>query len=152
MKAPASHSICPFQIPEKLSEVVPMVTQGREARAISAPFLKFDLQAHLARLKTEDQWQRSDRNAITLLKTPSICVMLLALHKGARMRSHEVNGSMTLLVLDGSVRFVVGETISDLEPDSLLSLEPGILHEVVAVEDCAFLLTIAYSSDHTSSR
>lgn len=121
-----------------------MASKERAAHVLSAPVMRFGLPAQLAKLKWEDQWRLEGRNAITLLKTSELCVVLLALKKGVRMEAHQIEHPLTLQVIDGALHFGVGEEPLELETGSLLTLEKNAVHDLVATRDCGFLLTIVY--------
>ena len=129
-----------------------MSSKERVEHILNAPFLSFDIDRHLKQLRTEQQWRVGDRNAITLVKNHELCIVLISLHQGARMEQHEISGPLTLQVIEGSLRFLVHDETYDLGPHSLLSLDKEIVHDVVALEDCSFLLTIIYPKDEAASQ
>jgi quercetin dioxygenase-like cupin family protein len=117
----------------------------RRAQRLTGTALTFDLAKELDSLHKERAWQRGDRNANTLVKEPALRVVLTALKRGAVTREHGVHGQFTLQTIAGRLRVrIPGQTV-DLGADQLLSLESGVTHEVEALEESAFLLTIAGS-------
>lgn len=111
-------------------------------RALDAPLLSFVLAAQIEQLQKEPQWLSGDRNSITLVKSPRLRLVLVALRKGAIMREHQVEGPITLFVLTGAIHFTAGGEKQHLQSQNLLTLEKAIPHEVEALEDSVFLLTI----------
>jgi quercetin dioxygenase-like cupin family protein len=97
----------------------------------------------LERLRREPAWRAGDRNAITLVKTPALRVVLLAVKEGARLQEHRAEGSVTIQVISGSVRADAGGRRVELAPGEVLVLEPGLEHALEAVRESAVLLTIA---------
>jgi quercetin dioxygenase-like cupin family protein len=115
----------------------------RPAQRLTGQALAFDLQSEIEALRSEASWQRGDRNAKTLVKEQAFRVVLTALKAGARLDSHEVHAQFTLHGITGRVRVTVpGQTI-EVPAGHVLSVEEGTPHGVEAVEESAFLLTIA---------
>jgi quercetin dioxygenase-like cupin family protein len=67
---------------------------------------------------------------------------LVTLRKGASLQEHHVKGPITLFVLSGTIRFIAGEQKCNLQSKDLVTLDKAIPHDVEALEDSAFLLTI----------
>jgi quercetin dioxygenase-like cupin family protein len=58
------------------------------------------------------------------------------------LREHHTESSFTLLVLAGSVRFTAGDDTRTVARHGIVALDKNMLHEVEALEESAFLLTI----------
>jgi quercetin dioxygenase-like cupin family protein len=114
----------------------------RPAQQLAGTVLRFDLTAELEQLQAESEWSRGDRNAITLVKEGDVRITLAVLSAGARMDPHRTDGYTSIQVMAGRLRVVSTDTL-DLGPGELLVIGKAVVHEVVAVEDAAFLLTIA---------
>lgn len=67
---------------------------------------------------------------------------LIALAAGRRLDEHENPGEATIHVLHGRVRLSAGETSWEGSPGDLLVI-PQARHDLEALEDSAFLLTVA---------
>lgn len=115
---------------------------GTKERALDAALLSFTIEERVKQLTQEKSWQSGDRNAVTLVKNPSVRVTLVALRKGATLREHHVEGPITVYVVDGSIDFIVGRDKCVLKRSGFLSLERTIPHDVKALEDSVLLLTI----------
>jgi quercetin dioxygenase-like cupin family protein len=123
---------------------LPEEIHGEAAGAgLAAPSLAIDLGAELARLRADDSWGRAGRHARTLVKDAELRVVLVALRAGARLEEHHAPGRITIQPLDGRLRVAATGRVVDLAPGELLSLGRAIPHAVEALEECAFLLTIA---------
>ena len=118
----------------------------RPAQQLAAALLRFDLPAELAQLQAEPAWERGDRNAITLVKEGDLRITLAALRAGARMDEHRTDGYTSIHTLAGRLRVVAAGVEHDLEAGKLLVLGQAVAHEVTALEEAAFLLTIALPS------
>jgi quercetin dioxygenase-like cupin family protein len=68
--------------------------------------------------------------------------VVVALLTGGKMAEHESGGEATVHVLKGRVRLRAGEDTWEGRSGDLLVV-PDARHEVEAVEDSAFLLTVA---------
>ena len=115
----------------------------RPRQRLTGGALTFDLAKELAALHEERTWQRGDRNANTLVKEPALRVVLTALKQGAVIKEHGVHGQFTLQAISGRLRVRIPDHTVELGANQLLSVESGIAHEVEALEESAFLLTIA---------
>lgn len=111
-------------------------------RKLKATLLSFSIDSETDKLKSENAWLNGDRNAVTLQKNSSIRVVLISLRKGATLHEHKVSGPITLFVLSGKINFIVGEEKVNAESNGLIVLEKAIPHDVQALEDTTFILTI----------
>ena len=115
----------------------------RPPRTLTGPALSFDLAQEIAALQREEAWSRNDRNARTLVEEPGLRVVLTILRAGARIREHQADGWVVIQTLEGYVRVESPGETTDLVAGRLLSLQPGVPHDVDAITQSAFLLTIA---------
>lgn len=126
-------------------------TSERPSHLLADTVLAFDLMRELARLHEESAWQHGDRNAKILVKEADFRVVLIALHAGARMEQHRAAGRISVQTLVGHLRMRVREETVDLPVGRLLSVEYDVPHDVEAVEESAFLLTIAWQGTHDAT-
>jgi quercetin dioxygenase-like cupin family protein len=110
---------------------------------MDAPLLTFDLPAVLAQLKREDTWAHTPRTGITLLKGQRLRVTLVALHAGTTIPSHQADGPITVQVIEGTLMFRTEAQTLRLQAGHLVTLQGGMPHALEAVEESAFLLTLA---------
>jgi len=108
--------------------------------------LSFDLNAEVERLRGENAWQ-GGRNSKTLVKHPDFRVVLTVLKSGARLHEHKAAGRISVQAVAGHIRMHVQDKVFDLPAGHLLALERALPHDVEALEDSAFLLTIAWPED-----
>lgn len=111
-------------------------------RKLKDMLLSFSINNETDKLKTEGAWINGDRNAVTLQKNSNLRVVLISLHKGAALHEHKVEGPITLFVLSGKMTFIAGEERIVAETNELIVLEKTIPHNVEALEDTTFILTI----------
>lgn len=110
---------------------------------MAAPFLEFDLQRELEQLHAEPAWA-DGQNARTLVKFDDFRVVLMALRARARVPGHQTKGRISLHTVVGHILVRADGRTFDLPSGGLLALDQGLPHDVEALEDSAFLLTIAW--------
>jgi quercetin dioxygenase-like cupin family protein/iron-sulfur cluster repair protein YtfE (RIC family) len=116
----------------------------RPAQRLAAPLLAFDLPAEIARLQQESAWVEGERNGKTLVKEPDFRIVLTAMKSGTRLAEHEADARISIQVLSGQLAVSVQNATTELAEGHLLALERNIPHDVVALKDSAFLLTLAW--------
>lgn len=89
--------------------------------ALAGSYLECDLPAEIHRLRAETTWS-TGHNARTLIKYDDLRVVLIALQRNAS---------------------IPGRTFS-LRPWGMVALDRGVPHDVEAMEESAFLLTISW--------
>jgi quercetin dioxygenase-like cupin family protein len=121
----------------------------RPVRQLAGAMLRFDLDAELASLKGEASWRGGDRNARTLVEEPTLRIVLVVLKRGARLSEHRTNGRASVHTLVGRLRLRVFDQAVELPPSHVLTIERELAHDVEALEESAFLLTIAWAGTDT---
>jgi quercetin dioxygenase-like cupin family protein len=112
---------------------------------LAAPALKVCLPTAVARLHEADSWARgSGRSAMTIAKYPDLRIVLISMKKNSRMNNHQADGRISVMTLTGAIRLHMGKTTVDLPAGHLLTLERAIPHDVEALQQSTFLLTIAW--------
>lgn len=110
---------------------------------VAMPYVEFDLARELHQLQQEAGWING-QNAKTLVKYDDLRVVLIGLRTSERMPGHKTTGRITIHMVSGHIRLhAIGRTF-DLVLGSLLSLDKEVTHDLQALEDSAFLLTIAW--------
>ena len=97
-------------------------------------------------LKRAESWQReSGRSSETLVKYEEFRIVLVRMKPGSYMSHHRAEGPISIQAIQGKIRVHLPEDrIEELEPGDLLTLDRCLEHDVEAVEESAFLLTIAW--------
>jgi quercetin dioxygenase-like cupin family protein len=106
---------------------------------------QFDLLKEIADSEQKKPWQ-SGHNAKTLFKKHDFRIVLITMEAGAHMKEHHADGTISVQVLKGSLRFSVAGKPHDLHVGNLFTLAASIRHDVEAIGDAAFLLTISWPS------
>jgi quercetin dioxygenase-like cupin family protein len=117
--------------------------QRPHQQSLAAPYLEFDLTREIEQLHRESTWE-SGRNAKTLVKHEDLRIVLMALQAGSSVPVHQSEGRLSIQVLAGRVHVRAEGRTFDLRPGSLLALDQALPHDVGALEESAFLLTIAW--------
>ena len=105
--------------------------------------MSFDLGHEQEQLRLEESYRASDRNARTLVKETGLQVVLTVMRSGARLQEHKAPGPISIQTLVGHLRLRTPDKSLDLPAGHVAMLGGGIAHEVEALEESAFLLTIA---------
>ena len=113
---------------------------------IAAPLVTIDLPALLKQVKEESSWKDSKRNAITVFKTNSFRIVLIALHEGAEMARHIADGIISVQVLEGEIQFNTDLQSVQLTQGQMLTLHERIPHSVLALKETIFLLTLSFTT------
>ena len=111
--------------------------------SMAEPYLEFDLGREVEQLHREPEWERG-QNARTLVKYDTMRVVLTALKARARIPEHHTEGRITVHTVSGHILVHAEGRTFDLRAGAVLALDQGVRHDVEAIEDSAFLLTIAW--------
>jgi quercetin dioxygenase-like cupin family protein len=128
------------------NETGPVTRAARAPHPVNGTSLSFDLAAEADKLRREPTWQAHGHNAKTLVKHPDFRVVLIALRAGARMSEHKTDHCVTIHALEGQLRLQLPDGNVDLKGGSLLALEQTVLHDIEAITDSLFVLSLGWSS------
>lgn len=108
--------------------------------------IRRNISAELEKLKEAPSWQReSGRSAETLVKYEEFRIVLVRMKPGSYMSHHRAEGPISIQTLRGKIRVHLPEDrVEVLNPGELLTLARCLEHDVEALEESAFLLTIAW--------
>ena len=104
---------------------------------------QFDLAQEMADSESKKPWV-SGHYAKTLYKKSDFRIVLISMERGARIKEHHADGTISVHALKGSLRFTVQENARDLQSGNILALGASIKHDVEAIKDSAFLLTVSW--------
>jgi quercetin dioxygenase-like cupin family protein len=123
-----------------------MTTEGfADDGTMLKDLMQFDLAQEMKNSEQKRPWSMG-HFARTLFKKSDFRMVLISMDKGSILKEHHADGTISVQVLKGSIRFTTqGETHS-LQVNGVLMLGASIKHEVEAAEDSAFLLTVAWPS------
>jgi quercetin dioxygenase-like cupin family protein len=112
---------------------------------LSEPLLRFDLHSELNQLRQDESWlQAAGRSSKTLVKHADLRIVLIAMKANTRMHEHMAPARISVQPLSGHLRLHLPEQVVDLPAGHLLVLDQCVPHDVEAIEDSAFLLTVSW--------
>ena len=97
----------------------------------------------LEQLHGEPEWN-SGQNAKTLVKYEDFRVVLTALKARARLPGHQTRARISIQTVAGHILVRAEGRTFDLPTGTLLALDRDLPHDVEALEESAFLITIAW--------
>ena len=110
---------------------------------MTANLAQFDLANEMAELECHKPWP-SGVSARTLFKKSDFRVVLICMEAAATIKEHHADGTTSVQVLKGAIHYKTEGQIHDLHAGSLVTLGASIKHDVEAIEESAFLLTISW--------
>jgi quercetin dioxygenase-like cupin family protein len=110
---------------------------------VTGDFAEFDLLREIADSERQKPWS-AGIHARILTKRPDFRVILISMESAARLKEHHVDGTSSVQVLKGQIRYSTGRQSYDLQTGSLIILGASIAHEVESMDESAFLLTISW--------
>jgi quercetin dioxygenase-like cupin family protein len=117
--------------------------------SLRGPTLTVNWQSELERLHRENTGE-SGRLAKTIVKYPNFSVVLMVMKSKAKFPEHKSAGTISVQVLKGHIQMHVMGSLVDLPAGNLVALDREVLHDVEALDESAFMLTI--SSPDASER
>ena len=113
--------------------------------SLGGKLLRFNLTQEVAQLQSKDAWRRnSGRSSKTLVKYPDLHIVLILMKAGTQLGKHHVDGRISIQLLQGAIRAQLPEQSVPINPGDLLTLEYGIPHNIEAIKESAFLITISW--------
>jgi quercetin dioxygenase-like cupin family protein len=107
---------------------------------------RFDLTREIVDSEQRKPWP-SGIYSKTLYKRDDFRAVLISMETGARMQKHHVDGTTSVQVLRGAVRYSAQGQAYDLQTGNLITVGASIKHDVESLEESAFLLTISWPSN-----
>lgn len=112
------------------------------SRALTGAHLTFALAQQIAELRAQDHYVQTGRIGRTLVKEGALRITLTVLARDAEVGTHRAVSPMTLQVVEGRLRYRVGEEEHELNEGEFLFFGPGHAKDIRALADTALLLTI----------
>ena len=112
-----------------------------QSDATTRQTFSFDLAAEIRALQAEP-FPVAGRSTRTLVSLPALRVLLVAMKAGARWDEHVAPGRITVQMLVGRIRLSAARTRIDMPAGHLAALGTRVPHDVEAVEESVFLLTV----------
>jgi len=127
--------------PKTSEELTP---KGQELAALTAPLLTFKLGNEIQRLRRQEHWLKDGRISETLVKYSDFRIVLILMQAGTLMQEHKADARISIHGLSGRLMVHLPEKSIELTAGDLLVLEKCLPHDVNALEDSAFLLSISW--------
>ncbi|HET7104306.1 MAG TPA: hypothetical protein VFI20_09485 [Terracidiphilus sp.] len=121
---------------------------------LAEQIIRHNIGHELDKLKDAPSWEReSARSAETLVKYDEFRIVLVRMKAGSYMSHHRAEGPISIHALQGKIRVHLPEDrMEDLMPGDLLTLDRSLEHDVEALEEGAFLLTIAWPESESANK
>lgn len=96
----------------------------------------------IGQLRREPAYQQG-RSSRQLANHDGLKVVMMAMAAGAHMKTHTAPGAISVQTLEGHIRMHTEVRTIDLPAGRLVALAAGLPHDVQAVQESAFLLTVS---------
>jgi quercetin dioxygenase-like cupin family protein len=115
--------------------------------------LHFKLSDQLRRLRQEDSWTRgSGRSSKTLAKYSDFRIVLVLMKAGSQMKEHHADARISIQTVHGRIRLQLPDEVVELGSGELMCLDAGVRHDVEALEESAFIITVSWPGGSTEER
>lgn len=115
---------------------------------LNQPILQFDLVKELDQLHRDESWLHpTGRSSKTLVKHADLRIVLIAMKANTRMHEHKTAGRISVQSIHGHIRLHLPDRVVDLPAGRLLALDQCVPHDVEALSDSAFLLTLSWPGE-----
>jgi quercetin dioxygenase-like cupin family protein len=120
------------------------------AGTLDRPLLEFDLNVEREKLHQDEAWgQATGRSSRTLVKHADLRIVLIGMKANTQMHEHTAAGRISVQTLSGLIRLHLPSRAVDLPAGHLLALDQCVPHDVEAIEESAFLLTLSWPPERT---
>jgi quercetin dioxygenase-like cupin family protein len=107
----------------------------------------FDLAVVDRELRTEDAYHRDGHTARTLVREAAMRVVLVVMKAGAKIAQHKSHDTASIHAVSGHIRLALAGQVVELPAGQLLVIPPDLPHDVEAVVESRFLITLAPRGD-----
>jgi quercetin dioxygenase-like cupin family protein len=111
-------------------------------RATPIPPLDFDIMNEIELLHRHQSWQ-TGISLKKLVRYPDFRISLTAMKANTRIEMHQNLGRISVQTVDGHIWMHAADKTFDLPKGRVLVLDRAVPHNVEALVDSAFLLTVA---------
>lgn len=108
--------------------------------------IQTNISDQLEKLRTAPSWnQPSGRSSETLVKYRDFRIVLVLMKPGSHINDHQADGPISVQAIRGKIRVRMSDGhTTELKAGDMLALERSLKHDVEALEESAFLLTLAW--------
>lgn len=120
---------------------------------LAGRILHFNLEKEIQILREEDSWRRdTGRSSKTLAKYPDFRIVLVLMKANSQMKEHHADARISIETVRGRIRLKLPDETVEMGSGELMCLESGIQHDVEAIEESAFLITISWPGGSAEER
>lgn len=114
--------------------------------------IQTNIRDEIAKLRSAPAWQLPvGRSSETLVKYADFRIVVVLMKPGSHMNDHRADGPISVHCLQGRIRLHLPDGhAAELRPGDILALERCLEHDVEAIEESAFLLTISWPKTESS--
>jgi quercetin dioxygenase-like cupin family protein len=116
-------------------------------RVLDGNYVFVDIPSYVRQIKEEKAWEKNDRNGITVFKSTNITMVITILHKDSEICDNELDGFLSIQVLDGNVRITTPDGDIDVIKNQVITFHPHIKHSIEATAESIILLTTFNKED-----
>jgi len=135
-KAPTEN----IKVENKSNEATALRPEGD--RVLDALLVEMDLNNFIVKIKDEITWTTTDHNSITIFKSDDTTIVLIGMHKNAKLKKHTVYGYIQVQVLEGEINFCTEQQTVSIKKGQMIALKADIPHSILALDESFFLLTV----------
>lgn len=106
------------------------------------PSVELNLFQEIEQLHRDEAWQTGISRK-SLVRYPDFSITLIAMKGNTRIEEHDNPGRISVQTVRGLIRMHALDKVFDLPQGRVLVLDRAIRHDVEALEESAFLLTVA---------
>ncbi len=110
--------------------------------ALTGQSVEFNLEQEAEGLVRSPQWQTGIARKV-LVQYPDLQITLRRMKAGSHIPNHHNPGRICVQIVLGRIRMHADGQVFDLPKGTTLVLDRAVTHDVEAVEESAFLLTVA---------
>jgi hypothetical protein len=131
-----------YHMEEKYNNATPQRPEG--ARPLDAAIIPINIPKYIDQLKGEEAYHKNGKNAITVFKSESVTITLIALSENEIVQpgSEETKAIMSLQVISGRLSFESMGNIVELKDGELLTLHQLLSFKARALTSSICLLTM----------
>jgi quercetin dioxygenase-like cupin family protein len=111
----------------------------------------FDLESVAHELRKEEAYIREGQAGRTLIRSPDLRVLVIALGAGKSISEHHASVTASVQTLAGHIRLQLPDRGVDVAEGQLLVLGAGLTHDVYAETDSTFLLTLGWPATNDAA-
>jgi quercetin dioxygenase-like cupin family protein len=127
---------------EKVESKFEKASVQETPRMVGSHSTELDIDKEIEELHCSPDWKGGLARKM-LVRYPDLQIMLRAMKANTRIPEHHNPGRISVQTLRGHIRMHADGKLFDLPEGKVLILDRAVTHDVEAVEESAFLLTVA---------